>query len=331
MNVRRTIEATTYVALSAAIGIISFLILVPTLAAGVPLLLLALAGAPLIAARVRLLPPARAAGAPPRRRPARRRVPHPRAPARGFGTGARALRWMRSRGSWLELLLRAHRAAVRRLARRDARVRRLGRRARPAQLPAVGLGDRRRDDLFGLTSATLSAVLVHVALGAGALYAAPWLARGVAAVQLAMARLLLEPGERERLTARVDTLEETRAGMVAAADAERRRIERDLHDGAQQRLVALAMTLGRAKATEDPVLAQRLRRRGPRRGQGGARRAAQPRPRHPPRRADRPRPGRRRQRARRALPGARSRSTSTSRTAPARAPRRSPTSSSPRR
>ena len=96
---------------------------------------------------------------------------------------------------------------------------------------------------------------MHVGVGAGALYAAPWLSRGVAAVQVAMARLLLEPGERERLTARVDTLEETRAGMVAAADAERRRIERDLHDGAQQRLVALAMTLGRAKASEDPVLA----------------------------------------------------------------------------
>jgi signal transduction histidine kinase len=46
--------------------------------------------------------------------------------------------------------------------------------------------------------------------------------------------------------------------MVAAADAERRRIERDLHDGAQQRLVALAMTLGRAKATEDPLAAREL-------------------------------------------------------------------------
>jgi signal transduction histidine kinase len=56
----------------------------------------------------------------------------------------------------------------------------------------------------------------------------------------------------------VDTLEETRAGMVAAADAERRRIERDLHDGAQQRLVALAMTLGRARASEDPTHTQRL-------------------------------------------------------------------------
>lgn len=37
--------------------------------------------------------------------------------------------------------------------------------------------------------------------------------------------------------------------MVDAADAERRRIERDLHDGAQQRLVSLAVNLGLAKAT----------------------------------------------------------------------------------
>ena len=112
--------------------------------------------------------------------------------------------------------------------------------------------------IFGANIGYFPAAVAHVAGGAGALYAAPWLARGVAAVQVAMARLLLEAGERERLTARVDTLEATRAGMVAAADAERRRIERDLHDGAQQRLVALAMTLGRAKATEDPALARTL-------------------------------------------------------------------------
>jgi signal transduction histidine kinase len=102
------------------------------------------------------------------------------------------------------------------------------------------------------------AAVVHVVVGVAALLAAPPLARGVAAVQIAMARLLLEPGANERLTARVDTLEQTRAGMVAAADAERRRIERDLHDGAQQRLVALAMTLGRAKVSEDPALSRRL-------------------------------------------------------------------------
>ena len=145
---------------------------------------------------------------------------------------------------------------------------------------------------------------MHVAGGAAALYAAPWLSRGVAAVQVAMARLLLEPGERERLSARVDTLEETRAGMVAAADAERRRIERDLHDGAQQRLVSLAMTLGRAKVAEDPAHTRRLLDEAHGEAKEALDRAAQPRARHPSGRAHRPRPGRRRLRARRALPGA---------------------------
>ena len=135
------------------------------------------------------------------------------------------------------------------------------------------------DMIFGVDLGYFPAAVAHLAGGAGALYAAPWLARGVAAVQVAMARLLLEAGERERLIGRVDTLEATRAGMVAAADAERRRIERDLHDGAQQRLVALAMTLGRAKATEDP--APRRPSASPRRGQAGADRAAQARPRDP--------------------------------------------------
>ncbi|MCW7991801.1 histidine kinase, partial [Streptomyces platensis subsp. clarensis] len=51
------------------------------------------------------------------------------------------------------------------------------------------------------------------------------------------------------LARRVADLTESRAGAVDAADAERRRIERDLHDGAQQRLVSLALNLGIAKAT----------------------------------------------------------------------------------
>ena len=56
------------------------------------------------------------------------------------------------------------------------------------------------------------------------------------------------------LAARVIELEISRERVVDAAEAERRRIERDLHDGAQQRLVALAMELGRAKArfADDP-------------------------------------------------------------------------------
>ena len=63
-----------------------------------------------------------------------------------------------------------------------------------------------------------------------------------------------------RLARRVETLEETRAGAVEGQDAELRRIERDLHDGAQARLVALGMSLGMAeqKLGTDPEAAQRL-------------------------------------------------------------------------
>lgn len=53
--------------------------------------------------------------------------------------------------------------------------------------------------------------------------------------------VLLGANSTERQLARVT---ESRSGLVASADAERRRIERDLHDGAQARLVALAMQLG---------------------------------------------------------------------------------------
>jgi signal transduction histidine kinase len=50
------------------------------------------------------------------------------------------------------------------------------------------------------------------------------------------------------LRERVDDLRDARARIIAAADAERRRIERDLHDGAQQRMVSLAVKLGLAEA-----------------------------------------------------------------------------------
>ncbi|HET6550439.1 MAG TPA: sensor histidine kinase [Solirubrobacter sp.] len=62
------------------------------------------------------------------------------------------------------------------------------------------------------------------------------------------------------LRARVNDLRDARQRIIAAADAERRRIERDLHDGAQQHLVAVALTLGLAESqlTSDPVSAGRL-------------------------------------------------------------------------
>ena len=87
---------------------------------------------------------------------------------------------------------------------------------------------------------------LSVVIGALLLLAAPQLTRGLAIADGALARKLLGP--RRDLAARVTELETSRERVVDAAEAERRRIERDLHDGAQQRLVALAMELGRAKA-----------------------------------------------------------------------------------
>jgi signal transduction histidine kinase len=92
-------------------------------------------------------------------------------------------------------------------------------------------------------------LLAGTVVAAGVLLAAPWVARGIAQADVVLARVLLGPGRAEELALRVESLARSRAEIVAATDAERRRIERDLHDGAQQRLVSLAMHLGMARAT----------------------------------------------------------------------------------
>jgi signal transduction histidine kinase len=85
------------------------------------------------------------------------------------------------------------------------------------------------------------------AIGVVALAAAPWLTDGVARLDARIAPALLGPSRAEELEYQVEHLTQTRAGAVDAADAERRRLERDLHDGTQQRLVSLAMNLGMAR------------------------------------------------------------------------------------
>ncbi|MFD5828863.1 sensor histidine kinase [Lentzea sp. NPDC060358] len=65
------------------------------------------------------------------------------------------------------------------------------------------------------------------------------------------ARAMLGPTRADALAIEAERLQSSRARGVEAAEAERRRIERDLHDGAQQRLVAVAMGLGRAKSKMD--------------------------------------------------------------------------------
>ena len=94
----------------------------------------------------------------------------------------------------------------------------------------------------------LAWVALGVVIGVAMLLAAPSLTRVLAAEDAAVARWLLGPGRQARMEARIGELETSRAGVVDAAETERRRIERDLHDGAQQRLVSLAMELGRARA-----------------------------------------------------------------------------------
>jgi signal transduction histidine kinase len=80
----------------------------------------------------------------------------------------------------------------------------------------------------------------------------PFIARGLANADRAMVRGLLSPSD--ELERRIAELESDRGVVVDTANADLRRIERDLHDGAQARLVNLAMGLGLAKEKllEDP-------------------------------------------------------------------------------
>jgi signal transduction histidine kinase len=113
----------------------------------------------------------------------------------------------------------------------------------------VSLGD------YGfLVIDTLPEALLAAVVGALLCVAAAWAVKGMAAAHGAVAAALLGPSQHQ-LQARVDALQASRDRAVDTAEAERRRIERDLHDGAQQRLVALAMDLGmaRAKLESDPA------------------------------------------------------------------------------
>jgi signal transduction histidine kinase len=107
-----------------------------------------------------------------------------------------------------------------------------------------------------LTLDSFQATLGAAALGVAVLPLALFAQRGLALSQAYVARWLLAPS----LAARVERLTETRAGAVDVAAAELQRIERDLHDGAQARLVALALDLGMAEERfdRDPESAREL-------------------------------------------------------------------------
>ncbi|MCR6487703.1 sensor histidine kinase [Amycolatopsis sp. OK19-0408] len=100
---------------------------------------------------------------------------------------------------------------------------------------------------FPLACVELAVGIASIVLLPMAIWVTPWL--GWLHGELGVA--LLGPNRTQRLEQKAERLQASRARGVDAAEAERRRIERDLHDGAQQRLVAVAMSLGRAKSKFD--------------------------------------------------------------------------------
>ena len=111
-----------------------------------------------------------------------------------------------------------------------------------------------------------------VLLGAACVAAGLWAARGCCvAMGCWPGRCSGRPGRRE-LALRVAHLAQTRADTIDAGAAEMRRIERDLHDGAQARLVAMGMTLDAADQMleERPGSGSGAAGRGPRLFREGA-------------------------------------------------------------
>jgi signal transduction histidine kinase len=105
------------------------------------------------------------------------------------------------------------------------------------------------DNPFEITVTALVGLLLTMAT--------PWIVRALTQVDRLLVGGLLGPS---KLATRVVELESDRGVVIDTAAADLRRIERDLHDGAQARLVALAMDLGLAKEklTEDPEAAARM-------------------------------------------------------------------------
>src|SRR6266540_1900484 len=111
--------------------------------------------------------------------------------------------------------------------------------------PSVHLSPAAALTPFGVFHvSTFAGTFVVFAGGVAMVLAAPWVATGATSVDRWLMRSLLGPG---RLAQRVADLEQTRALAVEDSAALLRRLERDLHDGAQIRLAALAMNLGMAR------------------------------------------------------------------------------------
>ncbi|MBA6436634.1 sensor histidine kinase [Streptomyces sp. GMR22] len=122
--------------------------------------------------------------------------------------------------------------------------------ATPLLMATVG-GGQEAKVLKQWTVTTWPAALGIAVLGVVLLMLGAYALGVVAGARAGLTRLLIAPREAE-LATKVVELTRSRLRLVDAFEAERRRIERDLHDGAQQRLVGLTMTLGLARLDAPP-------------------------------------------------------------------------------
>lgn len=122
--------------------------------------------------------------------------------------------------------------------------------ATPLLMATVGDGEEAKV-LKQWTVTTWPGAIGVAVLGVVLLAAGAYALGAVAGARAALTRLLIAPRAGDPDAAVVE-LARSRVRLVDAFEAERRRIERDLHDGAQQRLVALTMTLGLARLDAPP-------------------------------------------------------------------------------
>jgi signal transduction histidine kinase len=112
-----------------------------------------------------------------------------------------------------------------------------------------GPDDRSLAQLIGLGDSAFARIGLQTALGLLGVATLPFVVRGCAWISAAFSRLLLTGVAEMRNT--IGVLTEQKAAAVSAEAAALRRLERDIHDGPQQRLVRLAMDLGRGRQQLD--------------------------------------------------------------------------------
>ncbi|WP_318211543.1 sensor histidine kinase [Streptomyces sp. SJL17-1] len=129
-----------------------------------------------------------------------------------------------------------------------------------ALLPFIGPFLPDGSSLLGLDVGSMPGAVAGGVVGLALLSAGLWLGGPLARTESAVVARMLGANRVDHLVRRMMDLEDSRSRMVDAAELERQRIERDLHDGAQQRLLSVAMSLGRAKSrfARDPDSAQAL-------------------------------------------------------------------------